>query len=352
MYDMTPQPQQTELLQRNKHLHQEWRQSERSLRRANKRIANILDSITDMYLCLNRDWEVTHINARAESLLGMSRAELVGKNLWDKYPPARHRQLYENFNDALAHQTEAHFEDFCELCGAWFEWNAYPSQDGISLYARDITAYKQAEERVQQSMDRMRHSMNGVVQAMSFAVETRDPYTAGHQRRVSRLAVRIGAAMRLPADQIEGLRIGGLLHDVGKIAVPAEILSRPGKLSTAETSIVRMHVDVGYNILKEIEFAAPVALMALQHHERMDGSGYPHGLRGHEIIQEARILAVADVVEAMASHRPYRSALGLPAAMQEIMNGRSIRYDAEAADACLALFHASGFDIEEALLDD
>ena len=349
---MTFQLQQTDLAQQNQHLHQEWRQTERSLRRANKRIANILDSMTDVYLCLNRDWEITHINGRAETLLGLSREELVGANLWEQYSPRRHQQLYEKLSDALARQTEAHFEEFCDLCGAWLEWNVYPSQDGLSLYARDITAYKQAEERLQQGMDRMQHSMNGVVQAMSFAVETRDPYTASHQRRVSRIAVRIGTTMGLPADQVEGLRIGGLLHDIGKIAVPAEILSRPGRLSDAETSIVRMHVEVGYNILKEIEFAAPVALMALLHHERMDGSGYPRGLRGKDILPEARILAVADVVEAMASHRPYRSAVGLPQALAEIVGGRGARYDAEAADACLELFHASGFDMEQALLDD
>ncbi len=341
----------SDLLRQNKQLREEWRHSERSLRRANKRIVNILDSITDMYLSLNRDWEITYVNTRAESILGLSRAELVGRNVWEQYPHTRHQQMHEKFHYALDKQAKVHFVDLCALHDLWLEWSVFPSQDGLSLYARDITAYKQAEDRLQEGRDRMQDSLNGIVQAMLITVEMRDPYTAGHQRRVSRIATRIAALMGLPDDQIEGVRVGALLHDIGKNSVPMEILNRPGPLSKDEESMVRMHVDTGYEILKAIQFAAPVALMARQHHERMDGSGYPCGLCGYEIILEARILAVADVVEAMASHRPYRPALGLPLALKEIVDGKGTRYDANAVDACLELFRQSGFDFEQAVLE-
>jgi putative nucleotidyltransferase with HDIG domain len=183
----------------------------------------------------------------------------------------------------------------------------------------------------------LQKAVDGVIHAVSLVVETRDPYTAGHQRRVAELARAIAREMKLSDWQTTGIYIAGLLHDVGKVAVPSEILSKPGKINQYEFSIIKNHCQVGYEILQRIDFPWPVTQAILQHHERLDGSGYPKGLTGGDIIIEARILGVADVVEAMSSHRPYRPALGLECALEEIKRGLGIIYDSEVADACLKL---------------
>jgi putative nucleotidyltransferase with HDIG domain len=169
-------------------------------------------------------------------------------------------------------------------------------------------------------------------------VETRDPYTAGHQKRVAELACLIAREMKLEQATIEAIEIASLIHDIGKIYVPAEILSKPGKLSDIEYSLNKTHAKLSYDILKTIEFPWPIARIVLQHHERLDGSGYPYGISGNEILQEALILAVADVVEAMTSHRPYRSSLGLKCALKEIKDMRGQQYDPKVVDACLRVF--------------
>ena len=178
---------------------------------------------------------------------------------------------------------------------------------------------------------------------MALTIETRDPYTAGHQRRVADLARAIAKERGFPRDKITGIRMAGVLHDIGKIAIPSGILSKPGRLNGTESDLIKNHSKVGYDILKPIKFPWPVAKIVLQHHERMDGSGYPQGLSGEDILPEARILGVADVVEAMASHRPYRPAFGINKALEEISNNRGKLYDAEVVDACLKLFKDKGF---------
>ncbi|BBI98891.1 hypothetical protein FGKAn22_05840 [Ferrigenium kumadai] len=193
------------------------------------------------------------------------------------------------------------------------------------------------------TLDHLRRSMNSTVEAIAGMVELRDPYTAGHERRVAQLARAIGKEMGLPERRVEGLYVIGYLHDIGKIAVPAEILSKPTKLMDIELSMVKAHVQAGYDILKNLEFPWPVAQAVLQHHERLDGSGYPQGLNAQDIILEARILMVADVVEAMASHRPYRSAVGFREAMSEITANRGKLYDEHVVDACVSLFNVKGF---------
>ena len=195
-----------------------------------------------------------------------------------------------------------------------------------------------AYENMQREHGELQEAMDGIVHAMSLVVEARDPYTAGHQRRVADLARAIAKEMGLSEWQIRGIYIIGLLHDVGKLVVPAEILTKPSKLNQSEFSIVQRHPKVGYDILEMIEFPWPVNQAILQHHERLDGSGYPDGLSGKDIIPEARILGVADVVEAMSSHRPYRPALGLDSALEEISRGRGAVYDSKVTDACLRLF--------------
>jgi putative nucleotidyltransferase with HDIG domain len=209
--------------------------------------------------------------------------------------------------------------------------------------ARDITERKNAEGRVTDTLTKLKRSLDGIIQAMATVVEMRDPYTAGHQRRVADLAVGIGREMGLHEDRLEGLRVSGLLHDIGKIAVPAEILSKPGRLTNVEFDIIRGHPEAGHAILAQVDFPWPVAKVALQHHEAMNGSGYPAGLRGDEILLESRILAVADVVEAMASHRPYRPALGIEAALAEVLRERGRRFDPDVADACVRLISDKAF---------
>jgi len=205
---------------------------------------------------------------------------------------------------------------------------------------------KKAEEALHRSLASLRKAMGGIISVVIYAVEIRDPYTAGHQRRVADLARAIAGELELPAETIEGIRVASVIHDVGKISVPAEILSMPRKLTDIEYRLVKEHVAIGYNILKDIEFPWPVADIVRQHHERLNGSGYPQGLQGAEILMEARILAVADTVEAIASHRPYRPAYGLDVALNEIAANRGVLYDADVVDACATLFRDKGFQME------
>jgi putative nucleotidyltransferase with HDIG domain len=205
---------------------------------------------------------------------------------------------------------------------------------------------EQAEAGLKESFEKLKKALNGTVYALTEILQRRDPYTAGHQGRVAELACAIAREMGLSEDRLEGVRMAGLLHDIGKIYVPSEILARPGRISDLETDIIETHAQVGYEILKTIEFPWPVLETVLQHQERLDGSGYPSGLKGDDILLEARILAVADVVEAMSSHRPYRPTLGMDKALKEISDYRGVRYDADAVDACLRLFNEKGYKIE------
>jgi len=208
--------------------------------------------------------------------------------------------------------------------------------DGIIA---DITNRKQSVERI-------RKALRATVQAIAVTVETRDPYTAGHQRRLAHLARAIATEMNLPIDMIDGIHMAAAIHDIGKISVPAELLSKPTKLTAIEFSLIKIHAQTGYNILKEIDFPWPIARMVLEHHERMNGSGYPNGLTGDNLLLESRILAVADVVESMASHRPYRPTLGINAALEEIEKNRGTLYDTGTVDACLRVFREKGFQFD------
>jgi PAS domain S-box-containing protein/putative nucleotidyltransferase with HDIG domain len=212
--------------------------------------------------------------------------------------------------------------------------------------SHDITAYKRSQEELQKSYDKLRDTMIATVNTLASTVEMRDPYTAGHQRRVTILACAMAEEMGLTEEQFDGIRMAGLIHDIGKISVPVEILNKPGRLSRTEFDIIKSHPQVGYNILQEIELPWPVAQIILQHHERLDGSGYPQGLKNGGIMLEAKILAVADVVEAMASHRPYRPALGIEAALEEIAKNQGILYEPEMVDICQRLFTEKGFTFE------
>ncbi|HET58238.1 MAG TPA: response regulator [Deltaproteobacteria bacterium] len=201
-------------------------------------------------------------------------------------------------------------------------------------------------EELLSSFDRMRKVLGAIIHAMAVAVETRDPYTAGHQRKVSDLARSIGSEMKLDEDVVDGLRMAAAIHDIGKISVPAEILSKPGKLTNLEFSLIQSHPETGYEILKDIDFPWPIARIVLEHHERINGSGYPNGTPGDKLLTESKILAVADVVESMASHRPYRPSLGINAALEEISKNSGILYDGEVVKACLRLFNERGYRLQ------
>ena len=222
-------------------------------------------------------------------------------------------------------------------------WHGAPIRDasgafqGIVVVGVDLTDIRNTQENLQRSLLRAERILRQTVDTLGLAIEKRGAYTAGHERRVAALALALADELGLPAEERAGLEYAALLHDLGEIAVPADILVRPAHLSDSELAIVRTHAEHGYEILREVDFPWPVADIVHQHHERMDGSGYPRGIAGSAIRLEARIIGVADVVEAMCSHRPYRPALGMDAALEELREGRGVRYDAAVVDACLAV---------------
>lgn len=223
-------------------------------------------------------------------------------------------------------------------------WNG---ERKFQMLYQDITERRRTEKALLESYDKLNKTLDAVIQTMALTVEMKDPYTAGHQHRVARLACAIAAEMGLSPEKIKGIGVVGAIHDIGKICVPAEILSKPGRITDAEFSIIKEHPKTGYDILKGIDFPWPVAQSILQHHERINGTGYPSKLLGENIILEARILGVADVVEAMASHRPYRPSLGIDKALEEISQKKDVLYDSVVVDACLKLFHEKGFSLNE-----
>jgi putative nucleotidyltransferase with HDIG domain len=218
---------------------------------------------------------------------------------------------------------------------------------GLANVAAIAIRNAQLVEEARLQAERLSSAFDGIIRTVSAAAEMRDPYTAGHQQRVARLASAIAETLGLDEQTIEGVRVASLVHDIGKLSVPAEILSRPGRLTETEFEIIKSHAESAFRILESIEFPWPIADTVYQHHERLDGSGYPRGLAGDEISLEARIIGVSDVVEAMASHRPYRPSLGLERALEEIEAQKSTKLDSQVVEACLALFRERGFDFGE-----
>jgi putative nucleotidyltransferase with HDIG domain len=229
----------------------------------------------------------------------------------------------------------------------WAELNvvaiAWQGRPAVLNFLNDVTDRCEAEMKARRNYEKLQLAMQTTIKVMSSIVELKDPYTAGHQSRVTELACAIASEMHLEPERINGLRAACLVHDIGKITIPAEILSKPGMLNELEYVMIIKHSNVGYEILKQIEFDWPIAYIVLQHHERIDGSGYPDGLMGKDIMIEARILAVADVMEAMSSHRPYRPSLGIEKALQEISQNRGKLYDPEVVDTCIKLFREKAF---------
>jgi HD-GYP domain-containing protein (c-di-GMP phosphodiesterase class II) len=196
-----------------------------------------------------------------------------------------------------------------------------------------------------QHQESLRASLEQTIEVIAETVDQRDPYTAGHQRRVADLCVAIAGKLGLSSERTQGLRLAAGIHDLGKIGVPAEILAKPGRLTENQYNLIKEHAQLGYEIVKNVQFPWPIAQMILQHHERLDGSGYPRGLKADEILLESRILAVADVVEAMSSHRPYRASKGIDAALDEVLSKSGTLYDPEAVEACVNLFRHEGYQL-------
>ncbi|MEE9501962.1 MAG: PAS domain S-box protein, partial [Candidatus Aminicenantaceae bacterium] len=322
----------------------ERKKTQEAIQESEEKFKTLFNSASDAIFIHDLGGHFLEVNEVACDRLGYNRKELLRMGLEDidspklaTMVPARTEELDQRghiFYETVHMRRDGTIIPI-ELSSRIIEYNGEPVALSI---ARDITERKQAEEERKQSFERLQRALEETVNALASALEMRDPYTAGHQRRVTDLACTIAREMGLSDDQVDGIRMAGIIHDVGKIRVPGEILSWPGQLTEADFNIIKAHPQVGYDILKTIEFPYPVAKIMLQHHERMDGSGYPSGLRDGEILQEARILAVADVVEAMASHRPYRPARGIDKALAEITKNRSVLYDPEVVDACLILF--------------
>ena len=331
----------------------ERKRAEEELRRMNQYMESIIDSANVWLNVLDKDGNVLLWNKAAEKISGFTREEVVGNNkIWEwNYPDPAYRRVIEGQTKQIIErgkvldgfETIIHCKNGQTKTMLWSErrlLDASGDPVGSISLGRDITQEKRSVERLHQVLE-------GTIQAVGLTTETRDPYTAGHQKRVTKLACAIARKMGFPEEQVEGIRVAGLMHDIGKMSVPAEILSKPSRLTEIEFELIKAHPRVAYEILKTIDFPWPVAKVVLQHHERMDGSGYPQGLKGEEIMPEARILAVADVVEAMSSHRPYRPMLGTEKALEEIDQNKRTLYDPDVVTACLWLFSEGGFQFDD-----
>ena len=304
-------------------------------------------------ICIAEQGRFIYVNPRFAEIHGYAPNEMIGLQVIDTIAEVDHATFKENVRrrvsgevKSIAYSLTARRKDGSSVrLGVHGATATMEGRPIIVTMLQDISEREEAQRRIETYMEQLEEAMLGTVSAISAMVELRDPYTAGHEGRVGVLAKAIGAEMGLPEQTCKGLEHIGRLHDLGKISIPAEILSKPGRLSELEFSIIRTHPQAGYDILKDVHFPWPAATAILQHHERLDGSGYPNGARGEGIIIEARILAVADVVEAMGSHRPYRATLGIDVALDEIVKFRGLRYDEDAVDACVRLFREKGFQL-------
>jgi PAS domain S-box-containing protein len=326
-----------------------------ALRESEEKFRTIFDSASDGILIADAiTKKFLQGNTAIGSMLGYTKEEIESLTIYDIHPPNDISHVLDEFEkQAKGEKVLAENLPVLRKDGSIFYADVSSSPatiGGIHYLAgifRDITEKKRTAQELKDTLESLRRAVNTTIQVMVSAVETRDPYTAGHQIRSANLAQAIANEMGLSQEKIKSILIAGSIHDIGKLSIPAEILSKPTKLSELEFLLIKEHAKKGYEILKDVESPWPLAEIVYQHHERMDGSGYPRKLKGEEILIEARILAVADVLEAMASHRPYRPGLGIEAALEEIEKNKVILYDDAVADACLRLFQEKGFKLEK-----
>ncbi len=327
--------------------------AEKNLRAAEEQFRGLVEqSIAGIYMV--QDGRLVYANPRCVEILGYERsAELVGCEAISFVAEKDRTMVAEKMRQRIAGEAASAAYTFSAVrkdgstidVGVHGSRATHEGRPAIIGMIQDISEKQRAEEQIQRYIRQLESAFMSTVEVATSLGEMRDPYTAGHQRRVAEIAVAIGAELGFDSRRQEGLRVAGYLHDIGKIKIPSEILVKPARLHANEMLLVREHAQASYEVLKRVEFPWPIAEIALQHHERMDGSGYPQGLKGDAILPEARILAVADVVEAISTHRPYRPAIGIDAALAEIERGRGSLYDAEVVDACLRLFRDKGFQL-------
>jgi len=329
---------------------QERRNTTIQLRKSEEKYRTLFEDSRDAIYLNDKEGGLIDFNRSTLDLFGYSGEEMLGINTKSVFVnPDEYQKLQDEIEQkGSVREFEAKLrkKDGTEidcLITSTVRLARDKSIIGYQGIVRDISELESNRKQLEKTLKELRKALGGTIEAMALTVETRDPYTAGHQRRVSNLARAIATEMGVSEDQIQGIRLAGVIHDVGKISVPGEILSKPGRIGANEFGIIKEHPQVGYNILKTVDFPWPIAQIVLQHHERMDGSGYPFGISGDNILIEARILAVADVVEAMASHRPYRPALGIDVALREILKNRGSFYDLDVVDACLRLFNEKDY---------
>jgi len=327
--------------------------AEEALHQSQQEFISIFRDNPEAIVYVDEKGSILDINLRFSELFGYSLKEIKGKNINSGiiHPPKKIIEGKNLDNKALS-KGYINFETIRKKKdGTLFPVSLSGSPvivDGkprgiIGMFA-DITERKKTEDQLKESFKKLQKTMEDSIYSISLVTEARDAYTAGHQRKVSKLAVALAKEMGFHKDKVEGIKIAALIHDVGKINLPAEILSKPGKLSEIEFNLIKNHSQVGYDILKKVDFLWPIAEIVLQHHEKINGSGYPRGLKDKEILLEAKIICVADVVEAMSSHRPYRPAKGIDKALKEISQNKGILYDPEVVDTCIRLFEEKGFE--------
>lgn len=333
----------------------ERKQAEDKLRENEERFRAMVENIGDIIMILDADGTIRYASPSLERLSGFQIEELLGKNVLEFIHPddletviKTREQTVQDPNATVSVECRVRYKD-----GSWRYFVfigknllSHPSVSGVVVCGRDISEHKRAEENLERTLGKLRQATRGTIQLLASTVEVRDPYTAGHQQRVADLARSIATEIGLSKEQVDGIRLAGVIHDIGKISIPAEILSKPGRLNDSEFGIIKTHPQIGYDILKKIEFPWPIAQIVYQHHEKIDGSGYPQGLSGEDMLTEAKIMCVADVVEAMASHRPYRPGLGIDKALEEISKHKGILYDSTVVDTCLKLFAEKGYEFK------
>lgn len=332
----------------------EKRGAERALRGSEEKYRELVENASEIIYAHDLEGNLISLNPATARLYGYTREELLQLNIAQivdpDYLPVALNEIDTKSEAATRTPPQELLTRSKDREPIWLEVNTrLVTRDdrpvGVECIARDITARKRTEDELQRSLERLQSTLEQTVHALAAAAEMRDPYTAGHQKRVADLATSVAATMGLGEHQARGIHLAGLIHDVGKIHIPAEILSKPARLTKTEWNLVKTHSQAGHDILSPIEFPWPVAQIVLQHHERADGSGYPQGLTCDETLLEARILTVADVVEAMVSHRPYRPALRLEEALHEISHNRGSLYAPDAVDACLKVLAERGAEL-------
>jgi len=330
-------------------------QAEENMKNIKDELQMIMDSVPAMIFYKDTEGRILRVNKALADTFQLPIKDIVGKTTEELFPEEQAENMRKDDQEVIISGKPKRniIQPYTTPDGIrWLITDKIPYRDkkgkvtGVIGLAKDITTQRKSEEELKQSYQRFKKSLEASINTMSKIVEVKDPYTAGHQQRVSQLTKAIAKELNLSSDKVEGIRVASLIHDIGKISVPTEILSKSITLSDIEFSLIKEHSQIGYDILKAIDFSYPVVQIVLQHHERLDGSGYPQGLKGDKIILEARIIGVADVVEAMSSFRPYRPALGIDAALEEISKNKGTLYDPEVVDVCLKLFKEKGFKFE------